>query len=286
MLVPPPLGSGWRWRSGALQHERQRRRAARPGRRAALGTISTSAAAVWMAWRRTASRIGSSSTSPAVPMLPPTTIRSGLKRLQRFGDGACRCGARRRRWRAGSPRSPSAARREHVVEREVLAEAAAEQLDDRRPGGVGLQAAAVAAAADRRPSSSRIVWPISPAVPPAAAEQAAADDQPRADAGRDLEVDEVRATPPGAPVSSASAPRLASFSTWTGRARRALISSLASDARPSRGGSPRADRAGHRVDRPGQTEADAEHAVARDRGPGAAACATSSAAASRPWAAG
>ena len=88
-------------------------------------------------------------------------------------------------------------------------------------------------------------------------------DQPGADAGGHLEVDEVRAVRARRPsVSSASAPRLASFSTWTGRPSRACISSAGSHADPAGKDRRRADRAGRRVDRPGQPDAHAEHALA------------------------
>ena len=192
MLGPRPPGSGWRL--GPRRAARgPPRRAARRARPATPGTISTSAAAVGSPSARTASRSGSSSTSPAAPMLPPTTIRSGLKRLQRFAAAVPT-------WRPASaiarrqPASPSAARASTSPASRSSPQAAAQQLDHRRPGGeVSRQPRLPQRQMSPRLVEDRVADLARRAA--GAVEQAPVDDQPGADAGGHLEVDEVARTP-------------------------------------------------------------------------------------------
>ena len=107
-----------------------------------------------------------------------------------------------------------------------------------------------------------------------AAEQAPADDQPGADAVGHLEVDEVRAIPPGAPRRARRARR-----GWRrsrrGRAGRGAPASRRWLARPTQPGRMDAEPTVPVTEwiGPGQAQAHAEHALAGHVRPGAAACA-------------
>ena len=131
----------------------------------------------------------SSSRSPAAPRSPPTTTVLGVEHVAERG---------RRAWPSARPasaitrRQPSVAavgQREISATRQVLAVAAAQQLE-RAPGRT-TTVSRQPRLPQRQigPVSSTSTWPISPAMPPRAAVQAAVEDQPGADAGRDLHVD-------------------------------------------------------------------------------------------------
>ena len=85
-----------------------------------------------------------------------------------------------------------------LAQGQAVAVAAAQRLEDGLGAGEGLQAAAVAAAADRAAVVDRHVADLAGGAARAVVE-AAVEDEAGADAGGDLDVDEVRAVAAGAP---------------------------------------------------------------------------------------
>src|ERR687895_1287342 len=189
------------------------------------GTISRPRAVAGIAWRCTCSRNGSRSTSPAALSSPPTTINSGFRRSHSVATAVPMCrpaSASTRR----APESPDAAaasrpwvvRSGPCVPRSSSRSAAAPASVSRQPRFPHRHTG---------PCSWMIVWPISPAIPPDPW-----NSRPFTISPAPIPVDTFRYAafrqPAAAPQRcSASAPRLASLSTYTGIPSRALNASAA-----------------------------------------------------------
>ena len=154
-------------------------------------TTSTSAAGDGIAERRSSSRSGSSSEVARGAELAAEDEALGVEQV------AQRSPPRRRwfdpasamtRWQAGSPSRASASGCGRVTGPSARLELA-EQC--RPPTSVSRQPRLPQR--QTGPARSKIVWPISPAVPPRPAQRTAVGDQPGADARRDLQVDDVGA---------------------------------------------------------------------------------------------
>ena len=140
---------------------------------------------------------------------------------------------------------------------------AAQQVDQRAGGGDGLQAAAVAAAADDPVGVDEHVAELARQAG-AAAVQAAVEDQPGADAGGDLQVDEVARVAAGAErgLGERAEVRVVVDHHRDVEALAQLGGGGHADpARQDRGG---ADGAVALVDRARQAHAGADHGLARD----------------------
>ena len=176
---------------GLGEDERDARRAPRRGRRASRRRRAAACTAVGSAERSSDSRTPSSSSSPASARSPPTISSSGLSTLTSVAAAlpiARPASAITRR----QPRSPSRARRDDRAAVEAVAVAAPQQLGQRVGAGDGLQAAAVAAAADGAVGVDEHVAELAGQALGAAVE-AAVEHQPGADARGDHQVDQVLA---------------------------------------------------------------------------------------------
>ena len=125
----------------------------------------------------------SSRTSPATARSPPTITHSGLSRLQRFATAIpiARPASPISRWAAASPEAESSSSRRVETSSPRLA---LEQVGDRPGRGKRLEAAAVAAAADRAALGDQRVAdlarrPADPVLEPAAGDQPGADARTR-----------------------------------------------------------------------------------------------------------
>ena len=121
--------------------------------------------------------------------------------------------------------------------RQLLAAAAPQQVAERRAGGERLEAAAVAAAADRAAAGRRARGRSRRPCRRAPRYGRPSTIRPGADAGRRSSGRRRRGRRAPAPsVTSASAPRLASLSRWTGRSpsRRLISAAASSPSQPGR----------------------------------------------------
>ena len=211
------------------------RRAPGRARRARRRTTRAASAAAGSAARRTELRTPSSSRSPAAARSPPTTRRCGLSTLN-TNAAALPTHAAGVGDHAPAAEVAVAREGEHLGDGQ-LAVAAAQHLEQRAGRGRGLQAAAVAAAADRALGVDEHVAELAGHPAPAAV-QPAAEDQPGADARGHLEVDEVGRAAAGA-VGRAPRARRGSRRCRRRRARRGGgASPPRRRRRPSRAGSP------------------------------------------------
>ena len=150
-----------------------------------------------MAERPTASRSGLEEQVAGLCQLAADEDALGREQVARARDGAAE-GAAGVGDDAPAPDVAGLRLEDDLAQREAVAVAAAQGLEDGFGAGEGLQAAAVAAAADRPAVVDRHVADLAGGASRAVVEPPV-EDEAGADPGGDLDVDEVRAVAPSAP---------------------------------------------------------------------------------------